>query len=58
MTAVAPRTIVDKIWTEHVVTQDEGAPVGCDAAARLALCLQLDSCHGRRSIAVEEARLV
>ena len=26
MTAPAPRTIVDKIWTDHVVTQDPGAP--------------------------------
>ncbi len=26
MTAEAPRTIVDKIWTDHVVTQDPGAP--------------------------------
>ena len=26
MTAAAPRTIVDKIWAEHVVTQDPGAP--------------------------------
>ena len=26
MTAAAPRTIVDKIWTDHVVTQDPGAP--------------------------------
>ena len=26
MSAAAPRTIVDKIWTDHVVTQDPGAP--------------------------------
>ncbi len=26
MTVTAPRTIVDKIWDDHVVTQDEGAP--------------------------------
>src|SRR5436190_1158470 len=26
MSAPAPRTIVEKIWTEHVVTQDPGAP--------------------------------
>jgi len=26
MTAAAPRTIVEKIWTDHVVTQDPGAP--------------------------------
>jgi len=26
MTAPAPRTIVDKIWADHVVTQDPGAP--------------------------------
>ncbi len=26
MTAPIPRTIVDKIWTDHVVTQDPGAP--------------------------------
>ena len=26
MTAPAPRTIVEKIWTDHVVTQDPGAP--------------------------------
>ena len=26
MTATRPRTIVDKIWNEHVVTQDPGAP--------------------------------
>ena len=26
MTAAAPRTIVDKIWADHVVTQDPGAP--------------------------------
>src|SRR3954453_8833079 len=26
MTAATPRTIVEKIWTDHVVTQDPGAP--------------------------------
>ncbi|MBA3235591.1 MAG: 3-isopropylmalate dehydratase large subunit, partial [Chloroflexi bacterium] len=26
MHAITPRTIVDKIWSEHVVTQDPGAP--------------------------------
>src|SRR5438045_9129127 len=26
MSAPAPRTIVEKIWSEHVVTQDPGAP--------------------------------
>src|SRR3954463_4355036 len=26
MTAPTPRTIVEKIWTDHVVTQDPGAP--------------------------------
>jgi 3-isopropylmalate/(R)-2-methylmalate dehydratase large subunit len=26
MTVTAPRTIVDKIWDDHVVTQDDGAP--------------------------------
>ena len=26
MSATGPRTIVDKIWTDHVVTQDPGAP--------------------------------
>src|SRR5690349_10927911 len=26
MTVTAPRTIVDKIWDDHVVMQDEGAP--------------------------------
>jgi 3-isopropylmalate/(R)-2-methylmalate dehydratase large subunit len=26
MTVTAPRTIVDKIWNDHVVSQDEGAP--------------------------------
>ncbi|HET7031026.1 MAG TPA: 3-isopropylmalate dehydratase large subunit [Candidatus Limnocylindrales bacterium] len=26
MTAPTPRTIVDKIWDDHVVTQDDGAP--------------------------------
>ena len=26
MTATAPRTIVEKIWADHVVGQDEGAP--------------------------------
>ena len=26
MSAAGPRTIVDKIWTDHVVTQDPGAP--------------------------------
>ena len=26
MTAPVPRTIVDKIWADHVVTQDPGAP--------------------------------
>jgi hypothetical protein len=26
MSAAAPRTIVEKIWTDHVVTQDPGAP--------------------------------
>ena len=26
VSGTAPRTIVDKIWTDHIVSQDPGAP--------------------------------
>ena len=37
-----PRTIVDKIWSDHVVSQDPGAPVETPEARRKRLKLAAD----------------